>query len=146
MRKQINIADLVMHESVARLSGEFRTDIECREFLKRAEADGMNVVYSDAPPRDQSPKPVNRYVYFVLCRDANRIKIGVTTSPSIRIETHQTSCPFPLETLCVVSGGYDLERTLHIRFSHLRRHLEWFEADLEIFEFITTLKNESDTI
>jgi len=79
------------------------------------------------------------FIYFLFCEKINRVKIGVSDSPEIRIVRHYTSCPFPLELLRVISGPRSLERSIHKRFEHIRRHLEWFEASPELLKYIRDL-------
>lgn len=78
-------------------------------------------------------------VYFLYCREANRVKIGFSDNNKARLKNHTTSCPFPLDVLKIIPGDFETEKQLHKRFKHLRRHLEWFEATEELLSYIQSL-------
>ena len=73
-------------------------------------------------------------IYFVKAGD--RVKIGYSNDPSIRISELQTSCPHDLEVLLIVDGNRDEERELHMRFSDIRRTGEWFKFEAPIKSYI----------
>lgn len=68
------------------------------------------------------------------------IKIGCTTQVGRRIENIISWSPFPLEIIHEEFGGHDLERKLHVHFSDLRFHHEWFHAGARLLEAISRLK------
>jgi hypothetical protein len=79
-------------------------------------------------------------VYFISAEGSGRIKIGWTDNFEARHKQIQTSSPFPLRVLLNISGDVKRERELHEKFSHLRRHMEWFEAAPELLNYIEHLK------
>ncbi len=84
------------------------------------------------------PHKTGEIVYFLQAGDF--IKIGKTTgSAENRLLQLKTGCPFPVEIVAVIAGGYDKERSLHHRFRNIRAHGEWFHATKEILSFITSL-------
>ena len=52
------------------------------------------------------------------------------------------NCPFPIEVIATIPGGYAKERELHNRFSRIRAHGEWFHATDELCAYIETLSEE----
>jgi hypothetical protein len=79
--------------------------------------------------------PVTRSVYFVT--DADRVKIGITTDVSKRIQALETGYGKPLTVLGVIPGAsVEDERGLHARFGRHRLLGEWFKADDEILDYV----------
>jgi len=68
-------------------------------------------------------------VYFVLAQGCNKVKIGVTSNVHKRLLTLSSYCPFPLRLLGTIEAGlaYDLESSLHEKFSEFKVHGEWYE-------------------
>lgn len=82
--------------------------------------------------------PSGSVVYFL--RAGEFIKIGKATgSPQSRVASLKTGCPFPIDVIGFVAGGYDEERGLHRRFGHLRAHGEWFHAAPDLCAHIAQL-------
>lgn len=76
-------------------------------------------------------------VYFVRFPGLGFIKIGTTTNLKKRLDALRTSVPDgDLEVLLLLPGSYDLERSMHRQFRHLRVRGEWFRADDELLDFI----------
>lgn len=75
--------------------------------------------------KDRGP----RRVYFIkpIGMDGP-IKIGCSIAPDNRRETLQSWCPFPLEVLAEIEGGYLLERRFHQAFIADHRGHEWFNT------------------
>lgn len=76
---------------------------------------------------------MEKYVYLIKSEDSSRYKIGISKNPQKRVKQLQTGNS---EKLCLVntylSEYYDkIERTLHNRFSYLKKEGEWFEFSLE---------------
>lgn len=83
-------------------------------------------------------------VYFARLADGHGpIKIGVTIDPQPerRLRELYAQNPYPLVFLATTDGGRRMERILHRRFWHLRDHGEWFRAELELLDFIATLRD-----
>lgn len=66
------------------------------------------------------------FVYFIVCRDADRIKIGYAKNPRARLRSLQSMCPLPLELLLSVEGTPALERQFHTFFFDVHVRDEWF--------------------
>lgn len=69
-------------------------------------------------------------VYFVA--GAGLIKIGISTNIPSRFRAIRNSSPVPVELLGSCPGTTLLEGVLHGKFSHLRKHGEWFEDAPEL--------------
>lgn len=79
------------------------------------------------------------FVYFALCGETKRVKIGFTHNLDKRIGALATSMPGGMPLVAGVLPAKDpqgLERKIHKRFHHLRRAGEWFDFTLEMEEFI----------
>lgn len=71
-------------------------------------------------------------IYFIKCHDA--VKIGHTESLETRIPDLQVGNPYPLATIALLDGGYQLEAQLHRIFSAYRVRGEWFlRAPVDVF-------------
>lgn len=79
-------------------------------------------------------------IYFIA--GAGLIKIGVSTNVQSRFRAIRNSSPVPVELLCATPGAIIDEHALHRRFSHLRRHGEWFEDCADIRDHIARLNQE----
>lgn len=116
--------------------------IGSRAFMAAYNA-AMNKKFAVRPPK---PRP-NFYedaphIYFL--RGYGQVKVGTTRAPEKRIAEIQVSSPVPLTPLLVVPGGVVLERQIHRRFHHLRRHGEWFKATPEFLAFVDALRNKRE--
>lgn len=81
------------------------------------------------------------FIYFIFNRDSNSIKIGRAKDVEQRLKSLQTSSPVPLELLKVIQldsmkAAQNLERSLHVKFSHLRLMGEWFKAKQELMNYL----------
>ena len=75
-------------------------------------------------------------VYFIVDRDRQAVKIGVSCSPSKRLKALQTSNAHELELAAVMRGSYGLEQRLHVHYAQWRLTGEWFELSPELIEAI----------
>lgn len=78
-------------------------------------------------------------IYFVLCKEAQAIKIGVTNDVKKRFDSLQTANPFKLELLKFIEGKRNQEREIHQKFKHLNINGEWFTYSDELSNFINNL-------
>ncbi len=78
-------------------------------------------------------------IYFVLCKEAQAVKIGVTNDVKKRLDSLQTANPFNLELLKFIEGNRSREQEIHKKFEHLKRNGEWFSYSQELREFINNL-------
>lgn len=74
-----------------------------------------------------------KYIYLIRCQENGYFKIGISKSPSKRIEQLQTGNPSVLKLIEVYPSEYAhiVERALQRRYSHLKREGEWFELSIE---------------
>lgn len=84
------------------------------------------------------------FVYFILNKDSNAIKIGRAKDVVKRMKSLQTSSPGELQLIKTVQveGGEeakDLEQLLHKHFSEIRLAGEWFKAEANLLEYINQL-------
>lgn len=75
-------------------------------------------------------------VYFI--RGGGLVKIGYSECPTSRMADLQAGSPIKLELLGTIRGQRGTEEALHKKFSHLRKHGEWFRLTKEIQAFIDT--------
>jgi hypothetical protein len=84
------------------------------------------------------------FIYFVLNRDSDAIKIGRAKDIDRRIKSLQTASPTQLELIKTIQvhGSKEVqakERELHQKFEHLHINGEWFRASAELLEFLNNL-------
>ena len=84
------------------------------------------------------------FVYFILNKDSNAIKIGRAKDLEKRIKTLQTSSPAELQLIKSVQveegkEAHELEQSLHKQFSEIRLSGEWFKAEANLLEYISQL-------
>lgn len=84
-------------------------------------------------------KTFNRFVYFILAREVNRIKIGMTISVQKRLENLKRASPIKLELIGVIEGGRKKEKELHLRFRGFHIQSEWFEYEKPIQDYIESI-------
>jgi len=91
------------------------------------------------PPKEVRRKE-EQFVYFIEC--GNRMKIGVSVCPQDRVKQLQTGSPSPLVLRAAVSGGHNVEKELHHKFSDERLDGEWFLLSQRLEKYIEEIKNE----
>ena len=69
------------------------------------------------------------YVYAVLAKEVNKVKIGITKSPEKRLGGLQTGSPIELTMLGYIVGNKQLEDAIHDHLSDHRSHGEWFHME-----------------
>jgi len=87
-------------------------------------------------PRKRKRQPEQR-VYFIGGRGI--VKIGIAEYPRQRLQTLQTSSPFPLQLLAICEGGRKKEKQLHAQFADARQAGEWFVLTPELQDYIDRL-------
>lgn len=111
-----------------------------------------------APPNTKIITPGNRelslggkkltheihFIYFILNRDSNAIKIGRARNLERRMKSLQTSSPAKLELIKSISvqgikEAQELEVSLHKKFDDIRLAGEWFKADSKLIDYINQL-------
>ena len=73
-------------------------------------------------------------IYFFKAND--RVKIGKANDPKNRLMNLQTSCPYKIEPLLIIAGGYAKEKYLHNLFKEYNIINEWFILSDEILNYI----------
>lgn len=79
------------------------------------------------------------WVYFLVAEQDDRVKIGYSGKPLERRRELAVGNHRPLRVLAKMRGGQEMERSLHVRFSHLRVRGEWFQLSGEVSDFISCL-------
>lgn len=87
------------------------------------------------PVRQQEAK---RGTYFLACKQAKAVKIGMTVDLDARVHTLQAGNPFRLHILLFLP--FNIEKKLHKKFAHLSIGREWFSLSDEILAFIEGVK------
>lgn len=88
------------------------------------------------------------YVYFILNRDSQAIKIGFAQDVHKRLETLQTSSPSRLELMGTIQAKSNqaaktLEKRWHQEFASLRLQGEWFKAEEPLVGYIQSLSKST---
>lgn len=73
-------------------------------------------------------------VYLIGNTHANVGKIGFSDYPQGRLSALQTGCPYPLEILSTLEGGYPEESALHRKYKNRNLSGEWFELNENILQ------------
>lgn len=77
------------------------------------------------------------YVYFVISRSENMVKIGWSIRhPDKRLSMLRVGSPVRLDRLGYMRGDESLEQKIHQRFWSFRTHGEWFSHEGELAKFI----------
>lgn len=130
--------DLTLVAEAVELIGEAGLDMSTPEGFaiavqaaRRRQAlirEGGNSPRSNRP----MPPPGPRYVYYLV--NGTRIKIGVSVNPRLRGQTMG-------EYIAAVEpGGYELERSRHKQFEHLRAFGEWFEMAPDLIAHVEAMR------
>jgi hypothetical protein len=84
-----------------------------------------------------APEDTTGTVYFIVCRETERCKIGFTKGdPLKRLRNMQTGAAGELRLLAAQPGNIETERALHERFSSQNVHGEWFDVTDELFAYM----------
>ena len=89
----------------------------------------------DARELRRAPKRPDRRCIYVVKGDHAMVKIGVTSSPTVRIAQLKTGSAFPIEYAFIapVSGdAYAVEREAHALLARNRASGEWFDVSPEL--------------
>lgn len=86
----------------------------------------------------ESPK--TEFIYFILNKESNAVKIGRAKDVEKRLKSLQTANCNELKLIKTirVNGSLEakeLENSLHQKFDHLRLSGEWFKAKPELIDF-----------
>lgn len=84
------------------------------------------------------------YIYLIKNTEESYYKIGVSKDPKKRIKELNTgnSAELVLVEMYESELAYKIERTLHRKYSYMRKHGEWFDLSIkEDNEFIKDCRN-----
>jgi hypothetical protein len=87
--------------------------------------------------RVPTQEPAEGYVYFILNKKRNAVKIGYSANPAKRLAALQTSNSDKLVFLGAIVGDVSLERTLHEAFRNSRLSGEWFRYEDDVKAYIS---------
>lgn len=82
-------------------------------------------------------------VYFARLPSNRVIKIGWSSNVGDRIAQLRSEFKEPVELLCTLAGGADLEASFHVRFSSSRIAGEWFEPSEELETLVETIRGNA---
>lgn len=85
------------------------------------------------------------YIYFILDRSKNAVKIGFSIDPTSRLAAIQSSNPAPLVLVATIEGNMRREKLYHDLFAAYRLNGEWFTLSTELRSFIVELRNNSES-
>lgn len=68
------------------------------------------------------------------------VKIGCSSSPDGRKRSLASWSPFPLEIVCEIEGGHDIERRFHAKFAGSHRSHEWFDWTPELARVMSEIR------
>lgn len=74
------------------------------------------------------------FVYAIESGDV--VKIGWSGNPERRFIKIAADCSRPCRLLGYIEGSRDDEAGIHVKFSNLRQHGEWFSASNELLQFV----------
>jgi len=74
------------------------------------------------------------FIYAIT--DLTYIKIGVSQNLDRRLSTLTTGNAVQLRLIGFFSGGYELEREIHARFTKVRENGEWIVATPALIEYL----------
>lgn len=83
------------------------------------------------------PEHTTGAVYFIVCKETERCKIGFTKGdPLKRLRNMQTGAAGELRLVAAQPGNIDTERALHERFAAQNVHGEWFDVTDDLFAYM----------
>ena len=66
----------------------------------------------------------------------------MSNKPKERLELFQVGSPIKLKIICIIEGTSKTEKKLHEDFKKYRIYGEWFKPELELLEYIKTVKKK----
>lgn len=72
------------------------------------------------------------WIYFIVCEETQRVKIGWAYAPSARFEHVRQIAPTKLRLVTAIRGTVEYEHEMHRRFADHCYHGEWFALAPEI--------------
>lgn len=76
---------------------------------------------------------MKKYIYLIQSLESSYYKIGVSKHPKQRLNELQTGNSSKLKLIEVYQSdiAHQIEKTLHRRYSHLKKEGEWFELAID---------------
>lgn len=90
-----------------------------------------------------------KYIYLIQSLENSYYKIGVSKHPKQRLNELQTGNSSELKLIESYPSefAHQIEKTLHRRYSHLKKEGEWFELTIEnIVSFVQECKRIEENI
>lgn len=78
-------------------------------------------------------------LYFLLDKNRNAVKIGISSNPYTRLKFLQAGNPVDLDFLKIIPGTVQIEKEWHTKYAHLRISGEWFHTAPELLKAIREL-------
>ena len=128
-KKLKKFAEFLPKEVLER-SDDIIKDLDIMFTMKSDEFGDINLKYQK--PNKNRPKDK---IYFIRAEN-NTLKIGTTYSVIKRLKAIQMCCPYKLEVIGVIYGGYVLEKQIHKDLEAFKTHGEWFELTDEVKEYL----------
>ena len=72
------------------------------------------------------------YLYLIINEESYHLKIGRSINPKARLKQLQVASHDKLQLLFMIPKVGDIEKDIHIEFSHLRVNSEWFSYHADI--------------
>ena len=79
-------------------------------------------------------------IYFIQASITGLIKIGHTRDLKERFKAIESICSEKIYIIKTTPGDLSAEHKLHIDFSHLRDHSEWFHPGKDLLKYIANVK------
>lgn len=116
-----------------------------KRFVEPYEYDKLVNSYKSISNIDMPESKKRWWVYFVLSRTTNKVKIWYSANIALRIIELQVWCPEQLELLVFVEWlTKQMEYLLHKQFIKDHYRWEWFEYSDEIKEMVLSAKEILD--
>ncbi|MDI9367992.1 MAG: helix-turn-helix domain-containing protein [Thermotogota bacterium] len=107
------------------------------EEKKIFEKNHLKKILNEKDPEKDKPD----YLYFILDEQNDHIKIGVSNDVEKRLENlRKQRGAGELTLVCLLEGGYELEKELHERFHEFRLYGEYFQYSEQIKAFIDKVR------
>lgn len=87
------------------------------------------------------------YIYFIQVEGSGPIKIGITRhNPRQRMVKIQCDCPWPVQLLGAINGGFEEEAAIHCELKQFNIQGEWFHPTDEVISAIENALQSSASI
>lgn len=126
----------IITKNVSNLLKLYYEDRLSEDIYQKWESIKNSLVRDNGHPADLITQYGESHLYFMRDPYTGYIKIGVSQHPNKRKYQIERQLGYKIELIKIIeSGGFDMERELHYKFSKDRVHGEWFKPDA-IIEYI----------